>query len=195
MSTKPDHIRRMFSLGGMSECGKSEAGRFFAENGIERLKIARFIEAIAETRGYNIRDDTFTDRLFDDDPKGVLSEFSERVAGHKKRRGLRYSSLESMYRLQMASFLKRVLGDRMINIYIDAPFNIRVEREWTKLGGSASIDDVAKRVNEKDEIKTRIGVPSLRAAADIIIDNSKSLEEYKFRLTGILAEYCPDLNA
>ena len=177
----------------MSECGKSEAGRFFAGKGVERLKIARFIEVIASSRGYDINSDTFTDRLFEVDPNGTLAEFVNLVASHMRKAGLRHASLESMYRVPMATHLKAVLGDRMVNIFIDAPFDVRVKREWAKLGKDMSVKDVERRVAEKDEMKTRIGVPGLRDVADIVIDNSGTLEEYRIRLGEILDECCPEV--
>jgi hypothetical protein len=33
-------IGRLFSLGGLSECGKSFAGQYFASHGVLRIKIA-----------------------------------------------------------------------------------------------------------------------------------------------------------
>ena len=195
MSTELAHVSRLFSLGGMSECGKSEAGRFFADRGVERLKIARFIEVIASSRGYDMSGDAFTDHLFEADADGTLAEFVKLVGSHMRRLGLRYASLESMYRVPMATYLKAVLDNRMINIYIDAPFDVRVEREWAKLGKDASVKDVEGQVAEKDEMKTRIGVPQLRDFADIIIDNSGTLEEYHLRLGDIVMEYCGDVRS
>ena len=193
MATDLAHVSRLFSLGGMSECGKSEAGRFFAGKGVERLKIARFIEVIASSSGYDMDSDAFTDHLFEVDPSGTLAEFVNLVASHMRKAGLRHASLESMYRVPMATHLKAVLGDRMVNIFIDAPFDVRVKREWAKLGKDTSAKDVERWVAEKDEMKTRIGVPGLRDVADIVIDNSGTLEEYRIRLGEILDEYCPEL--
>ncbi len=187
------HVSRLFSLGGMSECGKSEAGRFFADRGVERLKIARFIEVIASSRGYDLSGDDYTDQLFEVDADGTLAEFVRLVGSHMGGAGIRCASLESMYRVSMATHLKAVLGDRMVNIYIDAPFDVRVEREWAKSGKDSSVRDVERRVAEKDEMKARIGVPGLRDVADIVIDNSGTLEEYQCRLGDIVMEYCGDV--
>ena len=195
MSTDLTQITRVFSLGGMSEYGKSEAGRVLDTAGVKRLKIARFIETIAVARGYDISHDTFTDHLFENDSQGTLAEFFDLVVTFMKEQGHSYSSLESMYRVPMATFLKQALGGRMVNIYIEVPFEVRVRREWIRRGRSVSLKNVERKVIEKDEKKARIGVPDLREVADVVIDNSGTLDEYKAHLSKILKQYCPDLVA
>ncbi len=181
-------IGRLFSLGGLSECGKSIAGQYLASHGVLRIKIARLLADVGRELLLDPDDPTFTDQLYTSHASIALSMFIECVAKHMVERGVQLASLESMYRSQTAIFLKDVLGQRMVHTFIEAPLELRIEREWRKLGGEPR-EAVACRVREKDAMKQRLGVPQLRPLADVVLDNSGSLQDYRSQLDRLLDEF------
>lgn len=181
-------IGRLFSLGGMSECGKSHAGRYFDANGVRRIKIGRVLAEVGSDLGLDTTAPEFTERLYDEHADTALLAFLKRVAEEMRREGVERASLESMYRGQLATWLKGQLGERMVNIFIEAPLELRIERERLKRPGSER-ESVAAEVWAKDESKRQRGVPNLRAIADLVIDNSGSAEEYERELDRILRDF------
>lgn len=110
-------IGRLFSLGGMSECGKSHAGRYFDANGVRRIKIGRVLAEVGRDLGLDTTAPEFTERLYDEHADVALPAFVARVTEEMRREGVERASLESMYRGQLATWLKGQLGERMVNIF------------------------------------------------------------------------------
>ena len=183
-------IGRLFSLGGLSECGKSHAGRYFDERGIRRIKIGRVLAETGRELGLDPDAEGFTATLYRDHAAVVLPGFLRRVADEMAANGTRRASLESMYRRELATFLKRALGPRMINIFIEAPLALRIDREW-RAKGDADRATVERRVLAKDALKRERGVQALRAVADMVIDNSGSADDYDRELDRIVRTYLP----
>lgn len=174
------HIEGMFSLGGMSECGKSTAGLHLQKLGIVRLKIIKFEEKMMRHRGYDLsngmKEDYFVE-LYSSNTEEVLKEFLYLVSKYMEENNIKYASLESMYRPQMAQFLKDTLKEKMANIYIEANIDQRAKREWLKYyKDSNTLEEITKKVKEKDKFKIRNGANKVKDVADYIIDNSGSLE-------------------
>lgn len=183
-------IGRLFSLGGLSECGKSFAGQHFASHGVLRIKIARVLADVGRHLLLDPDDPTFTDHLYSRHVSTALPLFLERVAHLMVEKGAQRASLESMYRPQMAVFLKETLGPRMVHIFIEAPLDLRIEHAWRKMQ-KGSREDLALRIREKDDMKRRLGVPQLRAMADVVLDNSGTLQDYQCRLDEVLDQFPP----
>ncbi len=181
-------IGRLFSLGGMSECGKSHAGRYFDAHGVRRIKIGRVLAEVGRDLGLDTTAPEFTERLYAQHGDTTLLAFLERVVDEMRREGVERASLESMYRCQLATWLKGQLGERMVNIFIEAPLELPIEREWRKRPGSER-ESIAAEVRAKDQSKRQRGVPNLRAIADLVIDNSGSAEEYERELDRILRDF------
>jgi hypothetical protein len=114
-------IGRLFSLGGLSECGKSCAGQYFASRGVPRIKIARVLADVGRDLLLDPDAPNFTDRLYSAHASTAMPMFVERVANQVVEHSVQRASLESMYQPQMATFLKDVLGQRMVHIFIEAP--------------------------------------------------------------------------
>lgn len=93
-----------------------------------------------------------------------------------------------MYRGQLAKWLRGQLGERMVNLSVEAPLALRIEREWRKRSGSER-EAIAAAVHAKDELKRQRGGPKLRTIADIIIDNSGTAAEYDRELIRVLRDY------
>lgn len=160
------------------------------EFGIRRIKIGRVLASVGRELGLDPDTDGFTETLYRDHQAVVPPRFLRRVADEMAANGTRRASLESMYRVQMASFLKDALGPRMVNIFIEAPLHLRIEREWRAKGGTDRAA-VERQVLANYALKRERGVPDLRAVADIVVDNSGSASDYDRKLDRIILAYPP----
>lgn len=102
-----------------------------------------------------------------------------------------YASLESLYRAPLGVFLTKELGDRACNIYIEAPLELRAEREMQKLNKKAeetgtpeiSFEKMLDKVTKKDKLKKRLKPTDVRNIAQYVIVNDDKMTK-----EGLLAE-------
>ena len=88
--------------------------------------------------------------------------------------------LESLYRAPLGAFLKRELGDKCSNIYIEAPVESRAYREMLKVNEKAkaegtefvTLDEMIERVKRKDIFKEKHNASDCYDIADYVVDNS-----------------------
>jgi len=190
----------MFSVGGMSECGKSYAGKFLAERGVARIKIAKVLADVGEELGHDPEAEGFTSRLYDLHFEPAMELFLTKAIQMADAAPMAAGCLESMYRPAMARYLTERLGAQMVHIYIEVPLDVRLERQFQavqnifmRLGlppdskGSAEVRaELDAALIERDAMKTARGVPELRPLATHIIDNSGTLESYNDALESVL---------
>lgn len=102
---------------------------------------------------------------------------------------IHYASIESLYRAKLGSFLKREFGNKMLNVYIDAPFDIRVRREYQKQNNpNTTFEEIKKLDEQKDQFKIQHGALEVKDIADIIVNNGENVtskEDYLNIMRGI----------
>lgn len=68
----------------------------------------------------------------------------------------------------------------MLNIYIEAPLEIRSKREFNKQtsanGENYTFDEIVERTKKKDQFKIKHGALRVKEIADIIVNNDKFVE-------------------
>ena len=135
------YVQGMFSLGGLSECGKTSAGYKLQDMGARKSKIIHIEREMMEERGYDLsqgmKDEHFVN-LYAENQNQAFREFLFRLIGHMKEEGKPFASIESLYRAELGAFLKRELKGKMANIFIDAPVEARAKRELEKVNAKAS---------------------------------------------------------
>ena len=185
------YVDGIFSLGGLSECGKTSAGYKLKEMGARKSKIIHIEREMMEERGYDLSDgmkDEHFIALFSGDAEVAFREFLYRLIGHMKEEGYKFASIESLYRAELGAFLKKELGDRMANIYIDAPVEVRVKREMQKVNQKAAeegtsmvtFEEMLAKVQKKDEFKTKHNAGKVKEIADFVVDNSENVTREEF---------------
>ena len=188
------YVSGIFSLGGLSECGKSSAGNHFEKLGILKMKIIHIEKEMMVDRGFDLsngmKDEHFI-MLYAENQELVFEEFLFRliIKMHEMRK--KYCSIESLYRAPLGKFLKKALGNRMVNIYIDAPVEVRATREMVKINDkknelelpNLTLDEVINIVNEKDLFKVRHKATDVKEISDYIIYNDESLTYENFLKT------------
>ena len=185
------YVSGLFSLGGLSECGKTSAGLRLAELGVRRSKIIKIERAMMEERGYDLTEGMKNEhfvQLYAVNPEEVFKEFLYRLIELMKADGTRFASIESLYRAELGAFLKKELGPRMANIYIDAPAEARAARELIKVNAKAreegkpeiTLEEMVARVIAKDKFKMEHHAERVKDIADYVVDNSEGVTKEEF---------------
>ena len=183
---RKNFVKGMFSLGGLSECGKSAAGIYFDSIGIKRMKIIEIEKEMMIERNYQFTghpsEQDFTN-LYAKDTEQVFKEFLYRLIGKMQEENIHYASIESLYRSELGVYLKKELGPKMMNIYIEAPLEVRAQREYKKQtidnGENFTFDEIVERTKKKDQFKIKHGALKVKDIADIIVNNDSFVENEK----------------
>lgn len=176
-----EYIEAIFTLGGLSECGKTSAGIYLEElpYQIKRYKIIHIEREMMEVRAYDLsegmKDYHFIQLYSEPFCEDSFKEFVVRLVIRMKKDKVKRASIESLYRAPFGAFLKKELGQRCSNIYIDAPADVRAFRQWEKhkSEGNAmiSLNDTLAKVREKDCFKESHKASDCKLIADYIVDN------------------------
>ncbi|QYN58779.1 hypothetical protein GYM68_05790 [Lactobacillus panisapium] len=180
---RKEYVKGMFSLGGLSECGKSAAGLYFDSIGIKRMKIIAIEKEMMLERNYQFSghptENDFK-KLYANNPEQIFREFLYRLIGKMQESKTHYASIESLYRSELGAYLKKELGAKMLNIYIEAPLEVRAKREFKKQtidnGENYTFDEIVERTKKKDQFKIKHGALRVKEIADIIVNNDKFVE-------------------
>lgn len=176
------NIKGLILLGGLSECGKTTAGKRLHQLGIRRSKIIHTEYEMMRARGIDpdigLTPEHF-ESLYKDQNTRAFDEFLTRFAHTLETEQANYASLESLYRAPLGQHIKAALPDRVAIIYIEAPLHDRAHREWLKLCTKAqqtnteppTLDQVIRAVEQKDQFKIERNATDVRGIATHIIDN------------------------
>jgi len=155
MSPSPcSNVEKLVAFGGLSESGKSSyADRLRTHHGYSRLKIKYFDDVV---RGRGLPSHSGT----------IGRELLTFLDSHKH---LTHVSIESLHNASLPAYLKLLFGSRMKIVYLDTPQETRVARTAHEL--QISVQDAAKKVAEKDAVKTERGADKVAEIADIVFRN------------------------
>ncbi|MFG3398981.1 DUF4254 domain-containing protein [Streptomyces parvus] len=164
-------LRRVLAFGGLSECGKSTSAEFVQRTcGAQRFKIGFLLRQAAHREGladpYALSPRRQAELLL-----GELNRFADAHVDTE------LFTIESVHDDALIAELKRLMGDALQIVYLDASFAVRVERSGTP----------AQAVAAKDEIKMSRGAHQVAALADHVIDNTGSIAALRARLRRIAA--------
>ena len=169
--------RKIYALGGMSECGKSGAGEYLSRNhNIWNMKLKYFNQQIAQK--YGMKD------IFSNEKEFVsvllIEEIVLMLNTHYYKGKI---SIESLHNFDITQELKKYFGDSLKIVYIDTNYKNRVVR--TAMGEGISIEEAKEQVDQKDKIKSSVGADRIKDIADVIIDNNCSQMKFKEQLDSI----------
>ena len=94
--------------------------------------------------------------------------------------------MDTLHGISAAQYMKKILGDRLSILYVDALFNNRVSREYIKLkseGENCSVSDIMKRTEKKDVAKAKFGLLSIKKLPyTYILNNDDGLDDFEKEL-------------
>lgn len=169
--------KKIYALGGMSECGKSGAGEYLSRNhNIWNMKLKYFNQQIVQK--YGMKD------IFSNEKEFVsvllIEEIVLMLNTHYYKGKI---SIESLHNFDITQELKKYFGDSLEIVYIDTNYKNRVVR--TAMGEGISIEKAKEQVDQKDKIKSSVGADRIKDIADVIIDNNCSQMKFKEQLDSI----------
>ena len=187
-------MEKVFLIGGMSESGKSTFGRYLESKGMPRLKIVTFLNKVMIREGATGDFVAWNNKNVLERPGWVREEFTRQFLADTAAQGIEYCALESLYGPDLGVYMKQVVGgDKVIIVYVDMPVEVRLRRQMIRQN-ITSLEEAENLLLPRDEIKRAWRVPQIEAVADIIIDNSVSLDDLYRRADEIIAHYCPEFN-
>ena len=186
-------MRKVFVIGGMSESGKSTLGRYLAQHGIKRLKITFFLKRAMEREGVEGDFVEWNNQNMKERPEWVFRTFADEFIPWTSDQGIEFCCLESLYSPGLGVHLRERLGqDKVAIVYVDMDENVRLQRQMIRQNFT-SLDEARKLMLPRDQIKREWGVPAIADVADVIIDNSGSMENLTRIADAMIARHCPEL--
>lgn len=186
-------MRKVFVIGGMSESGKSTLGRYLDQRGIKRLKITFFLRRAMEREGAKGDFVEWNNQNMKERPEWVFRTFADEFIPWSTDQGIEFCCLESLYSPGLAVHLRERLGsDKVVIVYVDMDENIRLQRQMIRQN-LASLNEARQLMLPRDQIKRDWGVPAIADVADVIIDNSGSMDNLTRIAGAMIARHCPEL--
>lgn len=176
--------KKIFMLSGMSESGKSSAGRYFESRGIPRLKIRDVLSSMYQRTNKSVKFESWSWTI-ENQGSPFYASFAQETMDLMSEIKCDYISLESLHGIKMAWGLKNVLDDRLKIIFIDIPVEIRVRRQMGR-AGLADENYARALLLERDQQKLLQGTSEIKEMADYIVDNSGQIKDLYELLNRIL---------
>ena len=187
------NTRKVFVIGGMSESGKSTLGRYLDQHGVKRLKISFFLQRVMEREGVEGDFTEWNSRNMKEKPEWVYLVFADEFIQWTGEQGIEFCCLESLYSPGLGVRLRERLGqDRVVIVYVDMDENVRLQRQMIRQN-LTSLDEARQLMLPRDQMKREWGVPAIADVADVIIDNSGSMESLTRIADAMIARYSPEL--
>lgn len=185
-------MKKVFLIGGMSESGKSTVGRYFISKGIKRLKFVTYLRRVMEKEGATGDFQEWNDRTEVTRRGWLWDRFIEEFEIALKEEKIKYCCVESLYRPEFGQFVKTRLGeDKVIIVYVDIPLEIRLQRQIIRQNLS-SLDEAKKYLLPRDAKKEEWGTPRIKEIADVVLDNSGTINELYKQIEEMIKKYCPE---
>ncbi|MFC7583404.1 nucleotidyltransferase domain-containing protein [Nonomuraea antimicrobica] len=164
--------RWMIALGGLSECGKSTAGHHLQhEHGVTRLKIGYLLDLAAARHQLT---DIYALPVAEQAELLALELDAYAHAHHYQQT----FSIESLHSHDLTAELRKLLGDALTTVYLDADPAVRARR------GTRGPTDVA----ERDRVKRARGADRVRGIAQYVIDNNRTAAELGHALDRLMRD-------
>lgn len=187
-----ESIRKVFLIGGMSECGKSTFGRYLDSRGIARLKIVFFLKRVMVREGANGDFYEWNNRNVAERPEWVRQEFTEEFLAWANENGVTLCCLESLYGPDLGVYMRNHLEDgRAVVVYVGIPLEVRLQRQIIRQN-LGSLKEAEEYLLPRDEIKKAWRVPEIEQAADVVVDNSGSLADLHRLAEEMITQHLPE---
>lgn len=186
-------MKKVFVIGGMSESGKSTLGRYLDQRNIKRMKITFFLQRVMEREGAKGDFVEWNNKNVKERPEWVFRTFADEFIPWTTDQGIEFCCLESLYNSGLGVHLRKRLGpEKVVICYVDMDEDIRLQRQMIRQN-LTSLEEAQKLMLPRDQIKREWGVPAIANVADVIIDNSGSMENLTRIADAMIARHCPEL--
>ncbi len=162
-------IKKFIFVSGPSESGKSSGVNHIIDtfSNVKHLKIRNIYRELYEKSGSSLAYDDWRRQEIDTDLEKHWRDYLELAATHSE--GKNVIIMDTLYSTKDAAILYKILGSKLSLLYIDAPFQSRVLREYNRLRTDSpntdrkadltiKVDDVISKTKEKDAKKAADGM-------------------------------------
>jgi dephospho-CoA kinase len=185
-------MKKVFLIGGMSESGKSTFGRYLESKGIPRLKIVSFLKRVMAREGATGDFVEWNNKNVSLRPEWVREKFTKEFLAVTSADGIECCALESLYGPELGIYMKRIIGeDKVVIIYVNMSVEIRLQRQMIRQN-LTSLDEAKQLLLPRDETKRMWRVPEIETVADVVVDNSGSLDELYRKADEIIMRHCQE---
>lgn len=180
---------------GLAGSGKSEAATVAREEGIPVVTMGDVVRQETKDRGLDPTKDhgTVAQALREEDGQAAIAERSlpmidDRLADHEVVLvdGIRSDA-------EVDVFEER-FGEDFTLVSIDAPFELRAERIDAR-GRDASQDDGGEALAARDDRERGFGMDDAMERADVVVENTGSLESFHDRIRSLIRKHTRRRNA
>lgn len=186
-------MKKVFLIGGMSESGKSTFGRYLDRHSIKRLKITFFLKRLMEKEGVQGDFYEWNVRNVKERSEWLYSEFVDEFVLWTSEQGIEFCCLESLYGPDLGIYMRKRLGaESVVIVYVDMDESIRLQRQMIRQN-LTSLDEAKQLMLPRDDTKREWRVPAIADVADVIINNSGSMEDLTKIADAMISKYCPEL--
>ncbi|MFA6198238.1 MAG: hypothetical protein WC734_03755 [Patescibacteria group bacterium] len=185
-------MKKVFLIGGMSESGKSTFGRYLDSKGITRLKIVTFMRMVMENEGHSGDFVEWNERAAFERPRWLHEEFTKQFLRWVNENGIECCCLESLYGPDLGLYMREQIGSRAVIVWVNMSQEIRLERQVIR-ENLASIEEAKAYLLPRDERKVAWHVPDIEPVADVLIDNSGTIDDLYRAADAMIAEHCPEV--
>ena len=175
--------RQVVGIGGLSESGKSTAGRLLLENfNIPNFKFKYIARLITDKYGVQPENNIFSNH------KKILAPLMCDEIANLLNNMYYWNivSFESLHDFELTDAMKKVLPLNYNIVFLNTDKQIRVDRNAKSL--NVSYDDSIKLVNQKDEGKVLEGALKILTITDYIINNDGSIDGLSEQLGNVVTD-------
>lgn len=181
-------LKKVFLIGGMSESGKSTAGKYLDSRGIKRLKIVTFLTKVKEAESVSDEFVSWNEKAERERPEWLAMRFVEEFERYCNDQGIKYCCLESLYTPNFAQAVSAGLQGKIVVVFIDISQEIRIMRQMTR-ENLASVEEARAYIIPRDQKKEEWGTHKVKDIADEIINNAGSIGDLYGMLDAMLARH------
>jgi hypothetical protein len=185
-------------LSGLSECGKTSAGKYLDSIGVKRLKFDKIAsqKAIIDFLYNDIpslnSNNVVQDLLYSEGYR-LGETFADSLTTIANKDNIAFCSVDSLTNPDVLSSIRDRMSDRTRLLFIDASEEARALRlgETNKI----SFRDALAEIRRRDKMVVKERVNEIKNMADIVISNEGSVDGLYNSLKDAARLYCHDLNS
>ncbi|OGN27299.1 MAG: hypothetical protein A2941_00370 [Candidatus Yanofskybacteria bacterium RIFCSPLOWO2_01_FULL_49_17] len=133
--------------------------------------------------------DEFVDDTIKNNPSWLRQAFADKLLEEMGRLQTRYCSLESVGDPEMVHYLRARFPGEFFSVYIEASLEKRLEHQMIRKD-ITDIEEAGRILVPKDQFKENFWhMADIRGIADVVVENSSTLDEFKSKLGELLQRH------
>ncbi len=183
LSSIIDNNKYFILVSGVSESGKSTAARYLNSKLPNSIHIKMKDVSNELFKNSNSRQEKYMWMREQEQNNLYSFWFDFLVLSSVYGKGNRFIIMDTLHGVVAAKEMKKILGERLSLLYIDASYRNRVSREYSKLqaeGLKCTIDEVMERTQKKDKAKEKFGLSLLKQLPyTYVLNNDNSVFDFE----------------